>query len=259
MAAHPEPLPAELRSLLPVALHGLCEQRHHGRGVRLFEMGRRPASMYFVSDGEVILQRIGEDGDVVILQRTRHGFVGEASLQSERYHCDAVVVAAANVSRIPRQALLQALTSDPAFALRWIGMLNGEVRRLRQQCERLSLNTVEARLLHLIRTEGDASGLATGSGLKSLAREIGVSHEALYRCVAGLGKRGLVTRAEGRLCLRPRRARRRAGGPESPTVRQTRRRVQGLTRAADLAAASRLPDRLAGLSPWRLRRASPRP
>lgn len=197
-----QPLPVELRSLLPAALHGLCEQRRYERGTLLFETGRRPGSMHFVSDGEVILQRIGEDGEVMVLQRTRHGFVAEASLQSDRYHCDAVVVADANVARIPRQALLAALTSDAAFALRWIGMLNKEVRRLRQQCERLSLNTVEARLLHLIRTEGDASGLPIGSGLKTLAPEIGVTHEALYRCVAGLEKRGVMTRTEGRLVLR---------------------------------------------------------
>jgi CRP-like cAMP-binding protein len=202
MVAHHQPLPVELRSLLPAALHGLCEKRRYERGTLLFETGRRPGSMHFVSDGEIILQRIGEDGDVVVLQRTRHGFVAEASMQSDRYHCDAVAVADANVTRIPRPALLAALTSDAAFALRWIGMLNKEVRRLRQQCERLSLNTVEARLLHLIRTEGDASGLPIDSGLKTLAPEIGVTHEALYRCVAGLEKRGVITRTEGRLVLR---------------------------------------------------------
>lgn len=196
-----ELIPAELATLLPPALHALCETQRFERGSSLFEMGRRPAAMHFVSDGEVVLQRLGEDGEVVVLQRTRRGFVGEASLQSERYHCDAIVVADADVTRVPRQALLEALRSDAAFALRWIGMLNQEVRRLRQQCERLSLNTVEARLLHLVRTEGDASGLLLSSGLKTLAREIGVTHEALYRCVAALEKRGALLRTKGRLRL----------------------------------------------------------
>lgn len=105
------------------------------------------------------------------------------------------------VTRIPRPALLDALRDDAAFALRWIGMLNQEVRRLRQQCERLSLNTVEARLLHLLRTEGGPSGLPLGSGLKTLAREIGVTHEALYRSVAALEKRGTLAREHARLRL----------------------------------------------------------
>lgn len=39
-----------------------------------------------------------------------------------------------------------------------------------------------------------------GAGLKSIAREIGVTHEALYRCVASLERRRIVTRIDG--CLR---------------------------------------------------------
>lgn len=199
---HDHDLPIELRSLLPAALHARCNLRRFDSGQRLFESGRQPSWMHFVSAGEVVLQRIGEDGECVVLQRTRHGFIGEASLHVERYHCDAVVVADAQVTRVPRQALQAALRSDAAFGLRWIDMLNQEVRRLRQQCERLSLKTVEARLLHLLRTDGAASGLAPSGGLKALAHELGVTHEALYRCVAVLEKRGQVTRNEGRLRLR---------------------------------------------------------
>lgn len=195
-------LPPELCSLLPAALHGLCDQRRIARGERLFEVGHRPSWMHYVGEGEVVLERVSDDGELVVLQRMRHGFVGEASLQSDRYHCDAVVVADAVVTLIPRQALLDALKSEVNFALRWIGMLHQELRRQRQHCERLSLNTVEARLLHLVRSEGGPSGLPTGSGLKTVAREIGVSHEALYRCVAALEKRKLVIRTDGRLCLR---------------------------------------------------------
>lgn len=195
------PLPIELRSLLPVALHEQCELRSFQRGQRLFETGRRPTWMHFVSDGEVVLQRMGEDGELVVLQRTRHGFVGEASLHAERYHCDAVVVANAEVTRVRRQTLQDSLREDAGFALRWIGMLNQEVRRLRQQCERLSLKTVEARLLHLLRADSGTSGLAPSGGLKALAHELGVTHEALYRCVALLEKRGELTRIEGRLLL----------------------------------------------------------
>jgi len=206
-------LPEGLRALLPPALQGACERQQHPRGTILFQTGRRPTAMYYVVRGEVLLQRVGEDGDLLVLQRTRHGFVGEASLQAERYHCDAVVSADAELTRIPRQTLLDALTADAAFALRWIGMLNAELRRMRQQCERLGLRTVQARLLHLIRTEGDAAGLDAGSGLKTVANSLGITHEALYRTVASLEKQGRLLRRDGRLRLqavpagrRPRRA-----------------------------------------------------
>jgi CRP-like cAMP-binding protein len=201
MVAHVARLPAELLSLLPIALHAACSTRRYARGETLFRAGRRPSSMYFVSAGEVALLRHGRDGDQVILQRTRHGFVAEASLQAERYHCDATALAESDVALLPLGSLVAALESDPAFALRWVAMLNKEVRRLRMQCERLSLNTVQARLLHLLRTESADPGVPIGVGLKFIAREIGVSHEALYRCLADLERRGLVERKNGFLKL----------------------------------------------------------
>ncbi len=54
-----------------------------------------------------------------------------------------------------------------------------------------------------IRTHGDAAGLPIASGLKTLAREIGVTHEALYRCVARMEKGVLLQRIDGRLQLPP--------------------------------------------------------
>ena len=194
-------LPAELEDLLPPRLHALCSTVRYAKGARLFETGKRPASMFFVGTGEVTLERPGIDGEPIILQRTRHGFVGEASLQSASYHCDAKAVANSEVTKIPVRVLLAAMATDPAFSFRWIGMLNREVRRLRLQCERLTLRTVEARLLHLLETEGAGTGYPLGAGLKSIASEIGVTHEALYRCVASLERSRMVDRTEGRMFL----------------------------------------------------------
>lgn len=188
------PVPDALRRLLPPALLAQCRTHTAARGECLFRTGQRPAAMHHVHEGEVALQRTGEDGGTVVLQRVRHGFVAEASLEAARYHCDAVVLAPAGLTRVPLAPLRQALQTDAAFAQRWIAMLNAELRRLRRQCERLALPTVEARLLHLLRTEGDAQGLRIDGGLKSLAGELGITHEALYRCVARLEREGRLRR-----------------------------------------------------------------
>jgi CRP-like cAMP-binding protein len=178
--------PSDLLDLLPVGIHNHCVSLHYPRGSRLFETGRKPEFMFFVESGEVTLERCSVEGNAIILQRTRHGFVSEASLQSPSYHCDAVAVADTIAVRIPLRDLRQVLATDPAFSMRWVSMLNREIMRLRRQCERLSLLTVEERLLHLVETEGSDGSYPLGSGLKSIARQLGVSHEALYRCVARL-------------------------------------------------------------------------
>jgi CRP-like cAMP-binding protein len=192
----------ELAALLPQGLQALCSTSTYDKGALLFATGDKPAHMFFIVSGEVVLERLGLHGESTVLQRTRHGFVGEASLQSPRYHCHGKVIAAAQITRIPVRAVRAGLDNDPAFASRWIGMLNSEVKRLRLQCERLSLNKVHERLLHLIETEGRGGKYPLGTGLKSLASELGVTHEALYRCVSGLEKKTILCRDEGYIQLK---------------------------------------------------------
>lgn len=187
----------ELIELLPKDLHKFCATAVHQKGERLFATGSKPINMFFIGSGEVILERLGAQGGLAVLQRTRHGFVGEASLQSTRYHCDSKVTAVSEITQIPIKHVRTAMDSDPAFASRWIAMLNREVKRLRLQCERMSLNKVQDRLIHLLETEGISGKYVLGSGLKSLASELGVSHEALYRCVSSLEKDARLVRESG--------------------------------------------------------------
>lgn len=138
-------LPDPLRKLLAPDLLALSKPVGLRKGQRLFLRGQRPRHMYFVARAEIVLERIGAQGRTVVLQRIRHGFVAEASLHSGSYHCDGLVTADGEAVALPLEALKGELARDPGFALRWIGMLNGEVRRLRAQCERLSLHGVLGR------------------------------------------------------------------------------------------------------------------
>lgn len=192
-------LPDTLRKLLTPVLVAAASDLELRKGDSLFRQRQRPRYMHFVVGGEIVLERTGESGDPVVLQRVRQGFVAEASLQSGSYHCDAVVTSPGWVISVPIDLLKEELATDRAFALRWIGMLNAEVRRLRAQCERMSLKGVGERLLHMVETEGVNGCLSIESGLKSLATELAVSHEALYRAVAALEKSGVIVRASG--CL----------------------------------------------------------
>ena len=195
----PITLPDTLRKLLTPVLMAASSGLELRKGDSLFRQRQRPKYMHFVVGGEIVLERTGESGDPVVLQRVRQGFVAEASLQSGSYHCDAVVTSPGWVISVPIDLLKEELATDRAFALRWIGMLNAEVRRLRAQCERMSLKGVGERLLHMFETEGVNGCLSIESGLKSLATELAVSHEALYRAVAALEKSGVIVRASG--CL----------------------------------------------------------
>lgn len=185
---------ANLNALLPDTLHPLCQSTSVKKGCLIFETGKKPDWMFFVVHGEVTLERLSQHGDTVVLQRTRQGFVSEASLESSHYHCDARAVADSHIIQIPLSAMADALNKDPAFAGRWIHMLNQEVKRLRLQCERLNLKSVKDRVLHLLHTEGQNGQYQVNTGLKSLAGQLGVTHEALYRTLASLEEQAVITR-----------------------------------------------------------------
>lgn len=187
-------VPQSLAELLPEALHVQCYTADVPKGGWLFHLGDAPQWMFYVAGGEVVLERMGPQGTVLVLQRQRSGFVAEASLHAARYHCDARVTRPAQIVRLPLRALNEALATDAAFALRWIAMLNAEVRRLRQQCERLSLKRVQDRLLHWLGSAASPGPAVPVGGVKSLAAELGVSHEALYRCIADLEAAGQLQR-----------------------------------------------------------------
>ena len=194
-------LPPALKALLPSTFHAGCEGARLAKNERIFRTGDKPEWMFYVVSGEITLERTGLRGEPVVLQRTRQGFVSEASLKAARYHCDALAIVDTTVVKIPIRDLSAELERDPMFASRWIGMLNGEVRRLRLHCERLSMKSVKDRVLHLINTEGQDGSYAATTGLKSLAGELGITHEALYRTLAVLEKTGVIRRDDGVLSL----------------------------------------------------------
>jgi CRP-like cAMP-binding protein len=169
------------------ALRGAAQAHSLHANDTLFTTGQRPAWMYFVVDGEAVMSRCDREGRCLILQRASAAFLAEASLRSERYHCDAHVRVDSTVLRFPLKALRAAIDEDAATRWAWIGMLASEIRLQRSHAERLALRTVRERLLHLLLAQADADGSLRLTGTrKDLAAQLGVSHEALYRTLATL-------------------------------------------------------------------------
>lgn len=151
-------------------------------GAYLFHFGEPVAAVFVVLSGEIQLRRHQEDGRVVVLQRAAGGdLVAEASLFSDRYHCDAIATAAAQVRAIPKRRLRSRLRSDPDFAEALAARLAREIQSLRFRSELLSLQKVASRLDAWETWHGS---LPRKGDWKQLAHQIGVSPEALYREMA---------------------------------------------------------------------------
>ena len=157
-------------------------ERRLGAGQYLCHIGEPVTALHVVLDGEIELVRHQEGGGAIVLQRAGPGdILAEASLFSDRYHCDAIAKAAAAVRSIPRRAFMDRLRTDPDFAEAWAAHLAREVQNARFRSEVLSLRTVSARLDAWLAWHGD---LPPRGDWKQLAYQIGVSAEALYREMA---------------------------------------------------------------------------
>lgn len=194
---------ASLLAAMPPALRATASRRTVARGERLFASGRPPALLYLVLQGELRLVRTSRQGAETVLQRVREGPFAEASLDARAYHCDGVAGVASTLLAFPVAAVRTALEEAPAFRRAWMAGLAAEVRRLRAQCERLSLKGAGERILHYLATEGRDGEVCLPSTRKAWAAELGLTHEALYRALARLVLAGRLESRGRRLRLRP--------------------------------------------------------
>lgn len=163
-------------------------------GATLFRVGQRPAWMYYVHSGEAQMQRVTSSGTPLILQRAAHGFLAEASLTSPRYHCEGSCRTDSTLIALPLAALRDAIDNDEGTRWAWIGLLSAQSRQQRARLERQALKTIRERLQHLIVCEGTAEQGYPLPGTKlDLAADLGVTPEALYRCLSTLQADGLLT------------------------------------------------------------------
>lgn len=186
---------------IPPELRGLAEQRKIEAGKTLFRLGDRPRGVFCVVAGEVRLVRRARNGAEIILQRSRGGFFAEASLYGERYHCDAVSTQPGTLLYFPAQAFRAALSKDAAFREAWMTHLASELRTLRAQCERLSLKSAEARIVHYIDTEGTGGVVTLTESRKAWASQLGLTHEVLYRTLRRLQSSGMLRINANRIIL----------------------------------------------------------
>jgi CRP-like cAMP-binding protein len=208
----PAPESKASRFSLPQELQAFSRVRDYARGEMLFRRGDPARSVFFVHSGEVRMLRSGRAGEDILLHRARPGeYFAEAAVDCPAYLCDALAFRASTLAVIPKGELAALLTKDRGFATQWNSVLMRELRMARGRIERLALSSVAERVRHFVLTEGrdDGCEAALAGSLKDFARDLGVTHEALYRTLAKMGKAGEITRdgntlrlAEGRRAKR---------------------------------------------------------
>jgi CRP-like cAMP-binding protein len=153
--------------------------------------------------GAVRLERSTFDGRQVRLHTARAGeFLAEASLFSDTYHCNAVAIEHCVVRCYPKATVLALVEGDPTSATSLLASMAHQVQILRQRLELRSVRSAQDRLLLALELRAEADGTVHLTGdIQSLALDLGLSREVVYRTLAALAKRGTIVRSRSLIRL----------------------------------------------------------
>lgn len=185
-------LPDPYDRLPDIALHRVSAVSRE----TLFQQGSVTKGLFVVLSGRVHLERVGPNGERFVIHRATAGTsFAEASIFSDRYHCDAVVMEAGDLVRIDKTAVLAAFAAAD-FALSYGREASRQIQAQRQLLEIVGIRSAEDRVL---------AGLVAGlldSTVVEFAALLHLSQEATYRALRALVDAGHIinpSRGEYRL------------------------------------------------------------
>ena len=194
----------DLPANLPAALRTLGQPITCPKEGWVFRQGDPVRAVFLVLQGEVRLSRFARDGSEIALHRAGSGdFFAEAALNTPRFRCNAIASQESAILAFPAGKIRALLARDPEFAGQWVALLTRQLHAARARVERLALKSAAERVLHYLHTEGKGPRceVALAGSLKDLARELGLTHESLYRTLARLEQDGVLVRTDRRLGL----------------------------------------------------------
>lgn len=153
----------------------------------LFRQGAETTGLYIVLKGRVHLERVGPNGERLVILRAMAGTsFAEASIFSDNYHCDALVIESGEFIRIDKPAVLTAF-ADVEFARDYGRQAARQIQAQRQLLEIVGIRSAEERVM-----AGLVAGLHDGQVI-DFAALLHLSHEATYRALRTLVQAGRVT------------------------------------------------------------------
>lgn len=159
-------------------------------GDHLFRRGAKVSHAYLIREGELGLVRFLADGGALTLSHARAGsLVAEASLFSDRYHCDGICNGVCEVASLPRQLEIERLEAN-GQTLAALAQAAHEVQNLRTRLEINRHRSLRTRLDAYLEIYGQPE---TGTWVR-VADWIGVTPAALYRELAARRASGAIAK-----------------------------------------------------------------
>ena len=168
------------------------------KGECLFHQGANTERLFFLEKGRIKLVRDTIEGQplVIHIAYAQETFA-EASLFSDKYHCNAICDSLSIVLSFSKDEVLVYLKSHPKYTIELLKINTAQVRDLRLLNEIKSINSAYDRVWTFLLSEvNQASTLHFSYSLKDMAQKLGLAHETFYRTLKILEQEGRIIRKE---------------------------------------------------------------
>lgn len=200
----------ELATPALTRLSELCTNRQYAKGEILFVQGDVGDSLYGVVAGEVRISANSADGQEMHLNVIRPGeVVGEiALLDGGQRSATAATTKASTIFRLPRDAFLSLLDTEPGFASHLLELLVQRVRWTSDIIEDVVFRSVPMRLARRLSILARLHGEPTDEGVvlrlsqNDLARFLHVSRQVVNANLQQWQKEGVIALARGALVVK---------------------------------------------------------
>ena len=171
-------------------------RRSLDKGEILFHQEDTARGLYCLHDGRMRLARQLESGySLTLTVLNAPTLVAEASLFVDKYHCRAEADCPCTVSLVGKREVFRLIEEEPGFAVALVQLLSREVRELRARLELRNIRRARDRVLAFLHLESLRGVAVVSRPLSTVASELGLTPEAMYRAVKKLEDEGRVVRA----------------------------------------------------------------
>ena len=170
----------------------------------VFRQGQSVRWLYRITHGRLRLSRVLARGSEIVLARVSDcEILAEASVFAAHYHCDAFAESRSLLQRYPMRDIHALLNCHPGAAVAYSAHLATQIMELRAMIEMRAIRRADDRLLTWLRFRSQGTPPSfDGHGLwPSVAKEIGLTGESLYRALATLQRAGKIERTGGKVVL----------------------------------------------------------
>lgn len=166
----------------------------------VFRQGQSVRSLYRITHGRLRLSRVLARGSEIVLARVSSGeILAEASVFAAHYHCDAFAESRSLLQRYSIRDIHALLDSNSGAAVAYSAHLATQIMDLRAMIEIRAIRRADDRLLTWLRFRCRGTPPSfNGHGIwPSVAKQMGLTGESLYRALTGLHRAGKIERPGG--------------------------------------------------------------